>query len=128
MKQIYFLLIAVVVLTTNVLAKAYKIQSPDKSIKLAVTIDNKITYSVWYKSLLVTENNAISMQVEGFKTFGEQPVVKSVNTKDLKETITATVPYKNSLINDECQQLTIQFKDNYSLFSGLITMGSHIGW
>ncbi|MBN1154571.1 glycoside hydrolase family 97 protein [candidate division KSB1 bacterium] len=93
----------------------YEIQSPDRSISLRVTIDQQITYAVIVDGEEIVAASPISMTLRDGLVCGLNPEVVRVRHRTIHQKIEPIVPEKFSVINDHCNELTIDFKGDYSL-------------
>lgn len=112
----YLLLsIAMLAFYLPVSAQQYLLKSPDQ--KLSVNIDTQggISFSVDYKNNQVVKATDIAMELVGGNTLGTAPKLKHTSEKSIKNRINAPLSTKSSVINDEYNLLTLNFKGNYTL-------------
>jgi len=95
-------------------AQTKKLTSPDNSVVVTISLNDTLRFSVVYQSKPVIENCAISLNLPN-KVFGVKPRVTKSIAKTINETQTLVVAYKQSTITDACNELTLRFKDNYSV-------------
>lgn len=114
-KQILTTIVMAVASITFAFAQSYEITSPDNAIKVAISVSDKLTWSVWYKNEPIIHHSEIAMTVNENMVLGRNAKVarKSELTKD--EFITPVVPQKSSRIRDHYKQLTLAFRGNYSV-------------
>ncbi|SEN23810.1 alpha-glucosidase [Mucilaginibacter gossypiicola] len=94
-------------------AKNYHIKSPDGKIDLTVTTGDKIRWSVKHEDTEIITPSAISMTLQGGEVLGKSSVVK--NTKASSADLYFNTPiYKKDKVHDQYNQLTINFKGDYS--------------
>ena len=95
--------------------KSYEVKSPDKTIVLAVIVEDQIAYSVTIDGKLVVAPSPISMTVGDHRLLGQNPEVSDVRRKTIEQKIAPVVPEKFAEIDDHCNELTLAFKGNYSV-------------
>lgn len=95
--------------------KSYEIQSPNKKINIVInTCDDFITYSVSHDNTSVIKHSPIYMELGDGKILGAKPSVRSHKTESHRETIKTDL-YKKEHIEDNYNELTLNFKGNFSL-------------
>jgi alpha-glucosidase len=99
----------------NVYPEEYTLNSPDKRIRLKVTTNNSITYSVIFNNIIVLNPSVISLTLQNGMILGKAPKVKQVSRKVINEKIYPVVPQKNKEIDNNCTELKIEFTDNFNL-------------
>ena len=93
----------------------YQLLSPDKNIAVTVHVNDNITWSVSLKNNLILENNSVSLNLGQDKILGRNPKVIRKNLQQVNQVIYPVVPTKKSNIYDNYNELTLTFKNNYSL-------------
>jgi alpha-glucosidase len=94
--------------------KNYHIKSPDGKIDLNVTTSDKIKWSVKHEATEIITPSAISMTLLGGEVLGNLVIVKSTKTASADQYFNTPI-YKKDKVHDKYNQLTINFKGNYSL-------------
>jgi len=94
---------------------AYIIESPDKSLLLSVDVKDRITYSVSVEGKFIMGPSAISMTLGDDLKLGENTVVTDTELKSINQRISSVVPEKFAVIEDNCNELTLDFKGDYSV-------------
>jgi alpha-glucosidase len=94
---------------------AYIIESPDKSLLLSVDVQDRITYSVSVEGKFIMGPSAISMTLGDDLKLGENTVVTDTELKSINQIISSVVPEKFAVIDDNCNELTLDFKGDYSV-------------
>jgi len=115
MKKILFILsisFAVAQLST---AQQFAVSSPDKRINLKVDIAGQISWKVTLDEQVIIEQGIAGMDFSTGADFGISNALVKHAIKGHNETIIAGVPHKNREIQDDYNELTLQFKDNYHL-------------
>ncbi|MHC1776409.1 MAG: glycoside hydrolase family 97 protein [Lentimicrobium sp.] len=116
-KKIFFLTLLVFSLpfAQKALAENYKLESPDKNMVLNVTTGDSLVWSVSYKGILVIELTGIALDIAGFpecgRVFKNERAVKASASADL----VSVVPNKDRSIRDEYNQLTLRFRNGFSV-------------
>ena len=95
--------------------KTYNLESPQKNINITLTVDEDfLKYSVTHGNTIVINDSPISMELSDDKILGATPVVRSYDIKTVNETIKADL-YKKGHIDNNYNELTLNFKGNYSV-------------
>jgi len=101
------------VVTTQAKNKS-EVKSPDGNIKVSIQLDDKISYSISYDQTVLLENNILQMKLRN-EVLGENPKLMSKKEMKVNNKLTPLVPLKFSTVENEYNQLTLQFKGNYSV-------------
>jgi alpha-glucosidase len=96
-------------------AKEYKVTSPDNRISLTINVGNEIKWSVSRDGKVIMNNSRTAMILANGKTLGENEKVRKATISQLNDVIIPVVAYKKSVINDNCNILTIIFNSGFSL-------------
>ena len=100
----------------NIEQKAkHTVESPDKSILLSIDVKDRITYSVYREGKFIIGPSAISMILADDLRLGEDPVVTHARLKSINQRISSVVPEKFAVIDDNCNELTLEFDGSYSV-------------
>jgi alpha-glucosidase len=97
------------------LAKDYKITSPDNKISLTVSVGNEIKWSVAREGKELLTDSKIAMILADGRALGENGKVKKAVVSQLNDIIIPVVANKKSSITDNCNVLTITFNSGFSL-------------
>jgi len=92
----------------------FKIKSPDGNIIVQIDAGGKLQWSVRHKGQLILAPSSISLQLEGGETLGKNAIIQSSEREEIHREITA-INYRKAIIQDHCNQLTIQCKNNYGV-------------
>jgi alpha-glucosidase len=92
----------------------YHVTSPDGKIVVNVFAGQKLEWSVNLNSNPVIAKSVISMTLASGETLGASASVVSSKTDKINLRFLA-LNYKKDSISDQCQQLTLQFKNNYGV-------------
>ena len=95
--------------------KTYNLESPQKKINITITTEGDfLKYSVTHGNSVITNDSPIFMKLSDGKILGATPIVKSYDNKTINETIKADL-YKKEHVNNDYNELTLNFKGNYSV-------------
>jgi alpha-glucosidase len=95
-------------------AKSYHIKSPNGKIDLAITTGTTVSWSVKHEDTEVISPSTISMTLAGDEVLGKNAVVKSAKTSSA-DTWFNTPIYKKDRVHDQYNQVTINFKGDYTV-------------
>ncbi|MBN2411768.1 glycoside hydrolase family 97 protein [candidate division KSB1 bacterium] len=109
------LFLFMVTFTALVQAKTYDISSPDKNIKVRVSVDRNITWSVSYSDKEIIAPSPVSMTIDNGVVLGLNPKIVKAEKESVKNEITPVVKEKRSLIPDIYNKLDLTFKNNFGL-------------
>lgn len=96
-------------------AEEYKLISPDNNLQLTVSVKENITYSLQANGQDIILPSVISMELEKYGELCKNASVLNVETKLENKTQTAVIPVKRKKIIDNYFEMTIHFKNNFSL-------------
>lgn len=114
MKNKIYVMVALFFIGTSIFAhKKYEIVSPDGKLKVNVTIDKTINYSVVHEADTMLYSSAISMETDKY-IFGKVPGVRRA-VRNSVDQIIASPFYKRDKIHDHYNELLIQFKEPFNL-------------
>lgn len=114
MKNLFLTLLLLSATTLIFPQKKYQIKSPDSRLKVNIVIDNTITYSLSHDNQELISPSPISMELENNKSFGINSKVKNTKTASINRIIDAPF-YKRKQISDNYNELTINFREDFSL-------------
>lgn len=100
--------------TTLQAQQSYDVSSPNGDIKISVRLEDKIYYDIYCNEELLLKDNSLGMQTTD-RVLGEFPKLTKKKITTQKETLTPVVPLKYASINNEYNQLTMNFKGNYAV-------------
>lgn len=110
-----FLLIAIIAINLSLTAQNYEVKSPDNKLIVTITLNETISFVVNYNDKMVAEAKDISLEISNRQILGISSKLKNKIHANVKNRIEAPLSTKSSVINDEYNLLTLQFKDNYAL-------------
>jgi alpha-glucosidase len=115
MKQLLFYLLLLTGSLQAVAQKNYSVKSPDENLEVIVSIDKQeIKYQLIHRGETIIHPSIVAMQLTDRTGFGIEPKLKSSQTRNIKQTISAPV-YKKALPEDYYNELELHFKGDYSL-------------
>jgi len=110
---VFFVLISILFL--SVYAKSvYKLQSPDKNIKISVFVKEKLKISADYKNITILQPSLISMKLKQ-GVLGDKPIAVKIKRRYKKEILHPVVRIKEAEIENKYNELSIKFKNYYAL-------------
>jgi alpha-glucosidase len=115
MYRVFSLAIVFGFFSTSVFAKNYELFSPDKRVKIVVSVNDKIAWSVFFNGQVMLEPGHLAMDFAHGFHLGLDPVVSQEKRSSTDEMITAIVPFKRRLIQNRYNELSLAFKGNYIL-------------
>ena len=95
----------------------YELKSPNGKIVMTISVGKDVKYSVKHGNTVVIANSGISMELADGTMLGmggKALKVKKVETRTVDEILTADF-YKKNSVNNNYNELTINFKGNYKL-------------
>ena len=95
--------------------KVLELQSPDKTTKAQVTVGDELTISLEKNGTIVLEPSAIGMNIRTLGILGDRPTLKNVSRRSVVGQTVSTPIYKKSVINEDYNELTANFKGGYSV-------------
>ena len=105
-----YLFLFFTVLGQSLIAQKATLKSPDKNITLTINSDGVLRWSVDYKNVSVIENSVISMTLTNGQKLGDGRILKKKSRK-VNETIEPVVAYKDAVIHDIYNELSLEFSD-----------------
>ena len=91
-----------------------KLEDPSGKIRVDITLENTITYSVLHEEDVMLAPSPVSMTLTDGTVFGKEPRLKKHATKQVNNTIYPPI-YKKKSIKDNYNELSLEFKGGYSL-------------
>ena len=95
-------------------AKEFTLVSPDRRIEVKVRLGSTVCMEILQSGKVVLEPSPISMKIDEHD-LGANPKVVRTHRLSVNETIFPAVKIKSSEIKENYNQLTLDFKGNYSL-------------
>ena len=113
MKRSVLILVALLAVC-GVRAGDFTLTSPDGNLRVEVSVGETITYSVIHGNDVMVAPSAISMTLDGEKSFGVAPRLSGTQTRSVNEAFDTPV-YKRSRVENRFNELTLKFRDNYRI-------------
>ncbi|MEO8713272.1 MAG: glycoside hydrolase family 97 protein, partial [Parafilimonas sp.] len=113
--KIYFLLIISCITINTFSQKTFELLSPDKTIKINIATNNKLTYSISIDDKTIINNSLIDMQLINGISLSNNLSIQSTKTKNVNEIIVAQIPVSRKNIPNIYNELTINFKNNFAV-------------
>ncbi|TDH26601.1 glycoside hydrolase family 97 protein [Segetibacter sp. 3557_3] len=107
--------LVLLIFTSGVSAKDYRLQSPDKHTEITVSTGNKLTWSVAYDGNVLLKPGEISMVLSNAVIPAAGAKVQQEKRSSKNEMITAVVPVKSRNIRSQYNELLLTFKEDYSI-------------
>lgn len=104
-------------------SEEYEFLSPDQNIKLKIEIGPKIHYSVFFKSEEILKPSPISMVLKDIGNLGTGPILEGVEQRSVDEEIHPVVREKRAVIRNYFNEISLNFKINFSLIFRLYDDG-----
>ena len=115
MKTYLLFIAAGLTLSLTALSKDYTCASPDSKIVLTVGVNEDIRWSVAFEGRQIIAPSPAAMVLETISLPGTKPVVAKAKWNQINTTITPVIPHKNSQVTDSYGEMTLRFKDGFSL-------------
>jgi len=92
----------------------FVLKSPDGKIEVKILVNDKISWSIWHEKDLILAPSTMSMNLGQDAVLGQQAVV--LNTKKESVATSFETPfYKKKSVQNDYNQLTINFKNDFSI-------------
>ena len=114
MKRPLLLLTLLAIAIFSFAQKQYQVTSPNGKTKATITVGEQITYAVSQENTSIIAPSTISMQIENGTGFGMGSRVRDAKTITVNQSILSPI-YKRSRIEDHYNEMTIRFKENFSM-------------
>jgi alpha-glucosidase len=88
--------------------------SPDKRIKLSVSLNNKISYSVRFNGDALLSGSYLQLNLDN-QSLGSEPSLIRKTFSVINTTSNPVVPLKNKVVTDNCNLLRLDFKNNFTV-------------
>ncbi len=113
MKKSLLLLLSVL-LSVLGFAKEFSVLSPDSTLLLRVALEKELSWSLTLKDQAVIERADIGLDLFSGNLCEPALFLRS-KTRNTDQTLKPEVPHKDALIQDQFNELTLQFKNKFSL-------------
>ncbi|WP_153800368.1 glycoside hydrolase family 97 protein [Foetidibacter luteolus] len=99
------------------------LQSPGGSVKLTVSIDKTLTYSLYYRQQLIAGPCTIDMLLKDGKKLSAGMAAPKFSTAENRGIITSPVPEKRKNIPDNYNELVVRFNNSFGVIFRLYDDG-----
>ena len=97
-------------------AKKYTVSSPNGKIKVTVTTDELLQWSIHYNDEQLLRPSVLQMNIrEATQQPGIKPIVRKAQMEKVDKEQIAIVPLKQRVIKDRYNQLTLDCKGDYAV-------------
>ncbi|HCX20457.1 MAG: alpha-glucosidase [Flammeovirgaceae bacterium] len=110
-----FLFVFILFAGIQLSAQQFSITSPDDQLSIVIDINDTISWSASLYGQVVIQKNQIAVIESGKRELGISAKVKSESRESSKSYVSVPVPHKDSRIEEDYNQLTLEFKGGYSL-------------
>jgi alpha-glucosidase len=94
--------------------KRTELLSPNGDIKTEIEISDKIYYTISYNNDILLKDNYLQLVLND-GVLGENPKLSNQKKTKISETLSPVIPLKFSRVKNEYNQLTLNFRGNYSV-------------
>lgn len=95
--------------------KVLQLQSPDKKTTLQISIDKDLSIGISQNGTVVLEPSVIGMDIREAGMLSEAPKLKKVERRSVSGQKIVSPVYKKSTVDETYNELTANFKGNYSV-------------
>jgi alpha-glucosidase len=113
--KIYFLWIISCITLKAFGQKTFELSSPDKTININISTNNKLTYSISIDDKTIINKSVIDMKLVNSILLSNNLSIKSTRSKSVHEIIVAQIPVSRKNIPDIYNELTIQFRSRFAV-------------
>jgi alpha-glucosidase len=113
--RFFIFIVFISLFISNVYSQEYSISSPDKKIMFKISTGREITYNLYYNSKAIITNSPIAMTLDNNNILGKDSKVKNTDKREVDEEIIPVLKIKSRVIRNQYNELTINFRENFSL-------------
>lgn len=113
-KFVTILLLTAMVSGKSAAQKQYDFFSPDGKLKLTVTIDEKIAYSLYHENQLLLDKSTASMVLSSGEALGKDSRLRKKEQKEVNEIIPSPFTKSAQVVN-HYNELILTFRENFGL-------------
>jgi len=122
------LILLVLICSPAAAQKSFQLTSPNQRISVNVDIGEVTSYSVSFDQKEIVHPSPISMTFKSGIVLGQNGKIKKSSTDEINETIIPVVKEKRAKVSNHCNELTIEFKENYKLIFRAYNDGVAYRW
>ena len=116
MKKKIIAFLATILIVSTAFGEELQLISPNKNIKINITISEKITWSVKCGNEIILQPSQLAMLLNNKLALGFSPkLIKKVLSQH-NNTLIADIPVKSKEILNNYNELVLDFKGNYRLY------------
>ncbi|SER26787.1 glycoside hydrolase family 97 protein [Pedobacter rhizosphaerae] len=115
-KTILLTFFAAILMVGATFGKDFELLSPDKKIKISVSINDNITWSVKYGVETILQPSQLALLLKNNVKPGLKAILIKQKRGHFDEIITADIPVKSKKITNNYNELKLDFKGNYSIY------------
>lgn len=117
MRKIIILFIAFVcfLLPEMLLAQQFQLSSPDGRLQVKIHYDKTLSFSIVKNEQTIIPSATIAMKLANATIPGENDKINKTVTHTVNELVHPVVPVKNSTIQDNYNELILQFNDHFNI-------------
>ncbi len=114
MKKNVLIALALLIAGAASAQKNFTLSSPDGKLRVQVSVADIVEYSVLHDGDVMVAPSALSMMLDGVRSFGIDTRLTGSSTRSVDNVFDARV-YKRSRVRDHFNELTLKFKDSYEI-------------
>lgn len=104
-----------VFITIFVCAQNFELNSPDLSNKIRISVAKNIQYTVIHDDVELIGSSRINMELANNSVLGQNPLVINLKRTSVNNVLQPEIRVKSATINENYNELRVNFKNNYSL-------------
>ncbi|RPH94915.1 MAG: glycoside hydrolase family 97 protein, partial [Calditrichaeota bacterium] len=109
-------------------AEDFILQSPDGNLRATISVQNQITYSLFWKQKQFLAPSSLSLSLNDERTLGHQPQVHESSYRLINEMIAPPIREKQAIIHHIGNELTLTFTSQYKLLFRAYDNGFAYRW
>lgn len=98
-----------------VTAQDLSVKSPDGKLNVMIALSETINWNVVLDGNVIIEKAIISMNMGDDRVLGASPKLRSQSTESVRETLSVQIPNKDAIIQNNYNELALNFKGGYQL-------------
>lgn len=112
MKKGFWILLMIVL--ANITSRAADLVSPNGSVKVNISVSDRIYYSIYRDKTPLIENCNLGINLDGSSTDKNLKLL-SIKSSSISRELNPVVPLKFSKIDDRCNTMLLNFKNGFSV-------------
>lgn len=113
-----YLLITCFIITLAVSAfsqQSFILFSPDSSLRLEIKVADKLSYSIYARSVLLVHSPSIDLQLKSGAKLSDRLIIAEQQSRKNSEKISVPIPYRSKTITNRYNQLSLSLKQPFVL-------------